>query len=96
MKTKITIAALVFISICAAVLFWRLNSVINFKCPNDYATAEEYADGTAQWLRLQLDANPKISQEELLAKREKALESNNCNPSKWFIEANEQIDSTPE
>lgn len=55
-----------------------------FKCPNDYATIEEYVDGTAKWISEKMDKNPNLSEEDILEIRTKELEKYRCESSKWM------------
>lgn len=56
-----------------------------YKCPNDYATAEEYAKAAVLWLRTEMDKNPQADEEELLEKRVTELKAHECEPSKWLL-----------
>ena len=56
----------------------------NLKCPNDYATAGEYVDGTAKWIQEEMKMNPNLSQEKILEKRTQELEANRCEKSYWL------------
>ncbi|MFH1162158.1 MAG: hypothetical protein V1696_02690 [Candidatus Jorgensenbacteria bacterium] len=86
MKEKIKIIipiffAVIFIGISA--YLW-ISSRDSFKCPNDYATVEEYIDGTARWISEETDKNPDISEENILEMRTKELEAHGCERSKWL------------
>jgi len=86
MKEKIKIiipTLLIIVSIGILAYFW-ISPRDNFKCPNDYATFNEYANATAKWIRAEMDKNPDISEENLLGMRTKELETHKCEKSRWL------------
>lgn len=58
--------------------------VPEYKCPNDYATAEEYIRALVMWSKAQMVKNPQVSQEELLKMRGEELTAYGCENSKWL------------
>ncbi len=55
-----------------------------FRCPNDYQTAQQYAEATAQWISEELKKSPNLTQEELLSRRNIQLSEHKCETSKWL------------
>lgn len=58
----------------------------NFKCPNEYKTAEEYVEGVAQWAVLVIKKNPKIDNNQILKLRESEFNKHACSPSPFIID----------
>ena len=73
-------------SLAAVVLIvaWVANKPAdNFKCPNDYANADEYIRGIAEWASGELEKSPNLTKDDLLVARENLFKAYNCEKSKW-------------
>lgn len=77
-------ASIVFFIILIILIIWNKPTSSSFRCPNDYLTAKEYIYGVAQWLSEESKKTPKITQDELLNKREKLFYKYNCERSRWL------------
>lgn len=85
MKLRNTLLAIVILAIaifCLSFLNYR-QSDSGFKCPNDYANADEYIMARAKWVNDMLIANPGMTNDEILEKVNNESISHNCSPSKW-------------
>ena len=71
----------------------------NFRCPNDYQTADKYINGMFEWISGELKNNPKMTKEDLMNKRMNLFLENNCEKSRWteqiFGESEEDIQIIP-
>ncbi len=56
----------------------------SFKCPNDYASPEEYLNAAAKFVHDFNQIIPNSASADLLEYRQQLLESHQCEPSKWL------------
>jgi hypothetical protein len=56
----------------------------SFKCPNDYASPQEYVNAAAKFVHDINQILPNSASADVLAYRQQLLESHKCEPSKWL------------
>ena len=56
----------------------NVETVSDFKCPEDYTSIEEYIEDTAKYIKNYQIKNPNTTEDEILEKRYDDLESHNC------------------
>ena len=80
-------------------LIWVEPTRDNFRCPNDYQTADEYINGMFEWISEELKKAPQMTREELLEERARLFLQYNCEKSRWteeiFGEPEEDIQTVP-
>ncbi|OGG61950.1 hypothetical protein A3I46_01925 [Candidatus Kaiserbacteria bacterium RIFCSPLOWO2_02_FULL_54_13] len=82
-KNRVLLIGIVAIAAAGAFIAWYGSVPSSFKCPNDYATAEEYVKGVTEWASEQLMNSPNMTKEELLNERERQFREHACEPSRW-------------
>lgn len=82
-KSYIVIGLILAICIAIGAYSSRSPQPDTYKCPNDYATVEEYIDSFGVWLKAEQTKNPMISEADLVAKRLELFQSHSCQKSKW-------------
>jgi hypothetical protein len=88
LKPKINetfLASIIVFVVVIAFVIWRIEASDTFVCPNDYKTPREYVIGSADYISNEMKQNPGISIDEILSNREKLLERNHCESSKWMM-----------
>lgn len=81
---KSVLGTMALIAIVVLVLAWgAARPADNFKCPNDYASTDEYIRGIAEWASTELKKSPNMTKDELLAAREGLIKEHKCEQSKW-------------
>ena len=85
---SITIIAMIIIPVI--ILFstheTRDSTSSDFICPSEYKTPEDYVESLAKWIKEKINANPKITHDEIQKLRDTELEKNKCGPSPWSLE----------
>jgi hypothetical protein len=71
------------IAVMIIFIAWKYSTPSSFRCPNDYATVEEYVTGVTDWASGELLNSPNMTKEELLSERQKLFKEHNCEPSRW-------------
>ncbi len=84
MKKWIILGIIVATSAGTLYWTWGRGTSDGFRCPNDYATAEEYAEGTAKWVSEEFKNSPNLTQDDLLSRRNAQLSERGCERSKWL------------
>lgn len=80
---KTLLAGIAILGILGIFIIWNKSAQNNFRCPNDYATVEEYVTGVTEWARGELIHSPTMTKEELLSERERLFHERVCEPSRW-------------
>ncbi|OGC83289.1 hypothetical protein A3D68_01100 [Candidatus Adlerbacteria bacterium RIFCSPHIGHO2_02_FULL_52_17] len=84
MKNKLLgVAGVIFILIAVFAVFYITNSkkeplVAGFKCPEEYASREEYINGMALWSAVYLQNHPEASHEAVLDERQRLFDERRC------------------
>lgn len=84
MKKWIILGIIVATSAGTLYWTWGRGTSDGFRCPNDYETAQQYAEGTAQWLSEELKKSPNLTQDDLFSRRNAQLSEHGCERSKWL------------
>jgi hypothetical protein len=71
------------IAVMIIFIAWKYSTPSSFRCPNDYATVEEYVTGVTDWASGELLNSPNMTKGELLSERQKLFKEHNCEPSRW-------------
>lgn len=73
---------LVFVALGAILYFYRSQTpkqtLVNLKCPEDYATYDEYMVALGNYFKQEVSNNPNITAEDLAEKRYAFLVANHC------------------
>jgi hypothetical protein len=81
-RNLLSIAGIVFTFVVLAALFYVANlnkaAIVEFKCPEEYSSREEYIDRMGAWAAGYIQNHPEISQEDILAERQKLFDERNC------------------
>lgn len=82
-KHKYAFIVLVGALVISFVLIGSVSIYDDFKCPNEYATNEEYLDSIDKWTDDELLKNPEATEDELFDKRTKLFAKHNCEKGNW-------------
>lgn len=90
MKNKLlSIVSVIFVLVVLAFLFYVANSkkeaLVEFKCPEEYSSREEYIDRMGAWTAGYMKTHPEMSQEDILEERQKLFDERGC---KGWTESN--------
>lgn len=82
-RTLLISAGIVIVSTLGIYIAWNAVVPNNFRCPNEYGTAEQYVTGVTEWASGQLTSSPNMTKEELLSERQRLFKEHNCESSHW-------------
>lgn len=82
MEKRFSLIGSILVLVVLAAVFYVANSkkeaIVEFKCPEEYSSREEYINGMAAWTAEYMKTHPEVSQEAILAERQKLFDKREC------------------